>query len=101
QLWAGKVDLIKTGAEQYGDENKNLLEKTCKKSDGTTVGPCCVEVTVQNLIDKGFVTTKEKDINGKLVIKNDAEKDKEKKIVNDNKVNICLENNVVYSEFKN
>ncbi|MEG1288336.1 MAG: prepilin-type N-terminal cleavage/methylation domain-containing protein [Bacilli bacterium] len=93
QLWAGKVDLIKTGAEQYGDENKNLLKGNCiiKEKDVSN----CMEVTVGNLIEKGFVTTKEKDDTGKGIIKNDATN----KVVNEEKVFIYLENDVVYSEF--
>ena len=70
RMWQGKIDAIESGAELYGEDNKNKLGETCD-IDGTTYSACEI-VTVGYLIEQNYVPTDERDESGNKVITNDT-----------------------------
>ena len=105
-LWDGKVDAILSGAEAYGEDNKNLLTGTCS-IDGSNVSNC-TSLKVDDLIKSNYVPTDEERcveydensncINSKETIINESvPEDDPNYYANDLNVYIYLENNVVYA----
>ena len=96
-LWEGQVDLIESGAQMYGEDNKNRLVNTCNVDGG--VKNNCLIVTVDYLIETNYVPTEETDSSGREVIINETlEEDDPNYYVNDMEVSIYMENNIVYAK---
>ncbi len=95
-LWSKKVTLIEESARNYGEDNTMLLVGSCPQI-GKTSG--CLDIPVETLISNGYITTKERDKNNKKVITNDTKEENEKGYyVNNTRVYIYKENNIVYAK---
>ena len=96
-LWQGKIDMIESGAQLYGEDNKNRLNGTCIV-DGVTKD-ACVTVSVQYLLDNNYVTTDEKDEAGNEVVINESlPEDNANYYANNLEVFVYLENNTVHAK---
>lgn len=99
-MWENKVNLIENGAERYGEQNSYALNKsnscTFNVDNKDETHEKCMVVTVQYLIERGFVSTDERE-NGEKVIKNNTNDE----IVNNHSVYVWLENNVPYAKYVN
>lgn len=94
-MWENKVNLIENGAVSFGEQNNYLLkmtEETCT-IDGKNY-PNCIKIDVGYLIDRGFVSTDERD-NDKKVIKNNITEE----IVNNKDVYVWMEHNIIYAKY--
>ncbi len=102
-MWNSTVEYIETSAAKYGDDNKNRLKNECVV-DGVT-RYSCLNLSVQYLINKTYIKTKEVDnSNNKVLINktisesdNDIENYNNKYYINNTCVYIYLENEVVYA----
>ncbi len=103
-MWENKITLIENGAERYGEENNYSLRqnddsgniKKCSFTiDGVTEGhDYCATVSVQYLIDRGYVTTDDLRDDKKVIINNTNDE-----IVNDTSVYVWIDKNIVYAEY--
>ena len=99
-MWEEKTTIIEKAAVDFGTDNKNILVGSCT-IDGKTVNNC-KKVTVQELINKGYLNTKETDEDGNKVITNDTiEYGEDGYYANTMNVNVYLKNNVVYAKLVN
>ena len=99
-LWEGKVDLILSGAKLYGEDYKYRLSETCVINE--IEKNSCLTITVQDLIDNGYVSTDEVDDAGNKVIINEAlDESDHNYYANHLEVYIYLENNIVYAQLEN
>lgn len=97
-LWNEKVELIENRAAVYGDDYKNRLTGTCPTIDGKKYEKC-LQMTVKDLIENGYISTKDKNDAGEKVIINDTKsKDDANYYANNLKVYIYLENERVYAK---
>lgn len=100
-MWESTVNLIEAGAISYGEDHQGALQKiseTCEV-DGEAKSSC-IKVSVQTLIDKNYVSTKEKDQDNNKVLINPTKDKSESGYYVDAKneyVYIYIENNVVYA----
>ena len=90
-MWENKVSLIESAAVRWGENNEYLLE-----SKGYTTEANATTVEVQTLIDRGFLTTEERDGERKIVTK---EIDGQKIEVNNKTVKVWLEKKNVYAKY--
>lgn len=96
-LWEGTISLIENGAIDYGEDNKNRLKNMCVI--GTEVKEACLIVTVDFLINNGYIKTKEVDDEGnKVLINNTLDKSDSGYYVNNLNVYIYQENDIVYAK---
>lgn len=96
-MWNSKVDLIENSAIRFGEDNKVLLKDTCT-IDGMEYNTCKT-ITVQVLLNRKYINTKDKDDDGNKVIINDTkEENDEMYYVNDLEVNVYIENDMVYAK---
>lgn len=98
-LWNGKIELIETGAKEYGEDNLNELNNICtideKEYDS------CLETTVDYLIKNNYISTDETKEDGSKTITNDTlGEDDPNYYVNNLKVYIYVENNIVYAKLQ-
>lgn len=98
-LWNGKIELIETGAKEYGEDNLNELNNICtideKEYDS------CLETTVDYLINNNYISTDETKEDGSKTITNDTlGEDDPNYYVNNLKVYIYVENNIVYAKLQ-
>ena len=99
-LWEEKITIIEKAGIDYGTDNKNFLTGSCTVDDKTY--NYCKRITVDELITKGYLSTKETDEEGKKVITNDTkEEDEAGYYANNLVVNVYLKNNIVYAKLVN
>lgn len=96
-LWQCKIDMIESGAQLYGEDNKNRLNGTCTVNGVTK--DACTTISVQYLLDNNYVTTDEKDEAGNEVIINESlPEDNANYYANNLEVFVYLENNTVHAK---
>lgn len=107
EMWKSTVSMIEMGARTYGEYNKSVLkESTCTLDDGSLVNDC-KEIQLQKLIERNYISTKEKDReNNKVLIdntKDESTDDSENYItgyyVNNAWVRIYIEDGLVYAQY--
>ena len=99
-LWEEKTMMIEKAGVNYGEDNKNLLVGNCT-IDGINYNNC-INVDIQFLLDKGYISTLDKDDNGNRVVINDTlQYGDENYYVNNMRVNIYIKNNLVYAKLVN
>lgn len=97
-LWEVKIELIISGAKNYGEDNKNKLKETNICNVNGEEKEYCITKTVQFLLDNNYIKTDEEDNDGKAIITNDTlDEDDTNYIVNNKEVKIYLENNTIYA----
>ena len=91
-----KLNSAREAAIVYGQENQNtMIFNTCTlNAGGKNINKKCVKVTIQELIDEGYLETEEVDSSGKKILKNDVNG----KSLNNEKVWIYRQNNRIYAE---
>lgn len=98
-MWNSKIALIENNAERFGEDNKILLKNTC--TFGGKTYSSCLTITVQTLLDRNYITSKDRDNNDKKVIINDTKKETETGYYANNlQVYVYLENDIVYAKLK-
>ena len=99
-IWNNKIKLIENGAASFGEDNRYLMnadgESKCAfmESEGTE-SYHCLEITVEYLINRNYVTTDDRDSEDNKIMINDETGE----IINDKIVYIWLENNIVYAKY--
>lgn len=109
-MWNSTVSLIEAGAITYGEDNQGIIEQrstTCVV-DEETKSPC-ITVSLQTLINKGYISTREKDDDDKKVLINPSKDKYDTDAENYNSgyyvdaeneyVYIYIENEVVYAVY--
>ena len=97
-LWEAKIELIISGAKNYGEDNKNKLKETNICNVNGEEKEYCITKTVQFLLDNNYIKTDEEDNDGKAIITNDTlDEDDTNYIVNNKEVKIYLEDNTIYA----
>lgn len=97
-MWESTILLIENSAARYGEDFKYRLKDMCE-IDGVT-RYSCLSLSVQYLIDKGYIKTKEvNEANEKVLINNTLEFGDEGYYVNDTYVTVYLENDIVYAKY--
>ena len=97
-LWEAKIELIISGAKNYGEDNKNKLKETNICNVNGEEKEYCITKTVQFLLDNNYIKTDEEDSDGKAIITNDTlDEDDSNYIVNEKDVKIYLEDNTIYA----
>lgn len=97
-LWEAKIELILSGAKNYGEDNKNKLKETNICNVNGEEKEYCITKTVQFLLDNNYIKTDEEDNDGKAIITNDTlDEDDSNYIVNNKEVKIYLEDNTIYA----
>ena len=97
-LWEAKIELILSGAKNYGEDNKNKLKETNICNVNGEEKEYCITKTVQFLLDNNYIKTDEEDNDGKAIITNDTlDEDDTNYIVNNKEVKIYLEDNTIYA----
>ena len=86
-MYESKIKLILSAAKLYGEDNKSSL--TCYSSED-----CSIIVTVQDLLDEGYLTKDKDNEEGKPIITDPRDNSS----LNDYKVTLYLKNNRVYAE---
>lgn len=119
-IWNSTVKLIENAGENFGNDKKNYITNLDSNEyycdiDGKRISPC-LTVTVQTLIDKNYLNTKEtinyNDVNNykvivnKTVNKTDAVVPADEEVnfkngyyVNRVKVYIYVENDITYAKY--
>lgn len=107
-LWNSNIDLIENAAKRFCDDKKTQVLKV---TDICTINNVekmpCITIKVQDLLDKKYIISKEKDKAGKKVIinytveKTDNESDNFNSgyYVNEKDVYIYIEDNICYSKY--
>lgn len=96
-LWNGKIELIETGAKNYGSDNLNDLTSSCLINQLEVKN--CLETTVGYLLEKKYIKTSETKPNGEKTITNDTlSEDDVNYYVNDMKIYIYVDDNIVYAK---
>lgn len=110
-MWNSTVELIETAAKRYGEDKKNII---INKNESCTINGVShnpgYEVTVEDLISKKYIATKEYATkNGqevKVLVNNTIEKSKNESdnftngyYVNNGKVCIYIEDNLSYAKY--
>ena len=108
-IWKSKIKLIEKAGVKFGEDHKNLLIGDCT-IDSKNVK--CMEISVQTLINRGYLSTKEYIKNENVEYITDEEGNKIKTItnntlesndpdyyVNEFAVKIYEENNYIYAIF--
>ena len=99
-LWNNKIKLIENGAASFGEDNRYLMmadgtsKCTFMESEGEE-SYHCLEITIDYLLKRNYVTTDDRDSKDNKVMINDATGES----VNDKIVYIWLENNIVYAKY--
>ena len=99
-MWNSTVELIETAAKRYGEDKKNII---INKNESCTINGVShkpgYEVTVEDLISKKYIATKE-------LVNNTIEKSKNENdnftngyYVNNGKVCIYIEDNLSYAKY--
>ena len=97
-LWEAKIELILSGAKNYGEDNKNKFKETDRCVINGTEKEYCITKTVQFLLDNNYIKTDEEDNDGNAIITNDTlDEDDSNYIVNEKDVKIYLEDNTIYA----
>lgn len=104
-MWNSNIKLIERSAINYGEDNKNRLKNECIIGNEKKYN--CLEVSVQYLINKHYIKTKETDGNNEKVLINKTinkvENENENYLngyyVNQKKVLIYIEDNLVYAKY--
>ena len=97
-LWEVKIELIISGAKNYGEDNKNKLKETNICNVNGEEKEYCITKTVQFLLDNNYIKTDEEDNDGNAIITNDTlDEDDSNYIVNEKDVKIYLEDNTIYA----
>lgn len=112
-LWNSNVELIEASAESFGTDKKAYiknLNKSCKIGDATINH--CLDITVQTLINTGYLNTKDYinnydgQDNYKVVINKTIEKDDNENnnfingyYVNNVIIYVYVENDIVYANY--
>ena len=97
-LWEAKIELILSGAKNYGEDNKNKLKETNICNVNGEEKEYCITKTVQFLLDNNYIKTDEEDNDGNAIITNDTlDEDASNYIVNEKDVKIYLEDNTIYA----
>ncbi len=111
-MWNTNIELIENSGASFGSDKKAYIETltTSCNVDGTFKSPC-LTVTVQTLIDRGYLNTKDyinykgtekfKVVVNKTVDKSDNEDENFENgyYVNNNKVGIYIENDITYARY--
>lgn len=90
-MWRSRIDLIENSAKRFGEDNKVLLTNTCNTSEG--IKTACLEITVQTLFDRNYISSKEKDEDGNKIMYNASDE-----IVNGYNILVYIENELYYAE---
>lgn len=105
-LWNTQESLIISRAKTFGEDNKQYIENmSCNDYKGSLKSKC-LKISVQNLIDRKYLSTKDKDgCDNKVLVNDTVTKDKAScynenicYYVNNWPIYIYLENNNVYAE---
>ena len=105
-MWESNITLIETAAEKFGEDNRTILNSACTVDGKTKYS--AKEVTVQNLIDRGYIKTKEVSVQNKEKVlidytktkyETDSENYEEGYYVNNKKVCIYIDDNSVYAKY--
>lgn len=97
-LWEAKIELILSGAKNYGEDNKNKLKETNICNVNGEEKEYCITKDVQFLLDNNYIKTDEEDNDGNAIITNDTlDEDDSNYIVNEKDVKIYLEDNTIYA----
>lgn len=93
QLWLSTKNLIERAAVDFGEDNLDYIKREI------TAGKV-VNIKVQLLIDRGYITPKETDqYNNKVIVNNTIHKDDTGYYINEQCINITLEHDIVYAEY--
>lgn len=107
-MWQSKVEMIENGAALYGEDNENLLNKTCVVNDVTYNE--CMTITVKELIDRNYIQTDEircieyeensdNCLNSEKTVTNDTLNEDDANYYTDNlNVNIYIQSGIVYAK---
>ncbi len=107
-IWNSKIEFIEAVGESFGTDKKEYIKSLGSCSIGKSP---CLEVTVQTLIDRGYLITQDSinyngDDNFKVVINktvnksdNESENFTNGYYVNNYKIAIYIENDVVYAKY--
>lgn len=113
-MWNTNVDLIEASAANFGSDKKAYIENlidSCVVDDSSKVP--CLTITVQTLINRGYLNSKDyisyngddkyKVIINKTIDKSDDEDENFQNgyYVNNYKIAIYIENNIVYAKYLN
>lgn len=99
-IWNNKIATIENGAVRYGEDNnyrmkKEGLEKCDFMSETPEESLYCIEVSVDYLLQRNYISTRDREDNKEVIIN-----DETKEIVNDHTVYVWLENGNVYAKYK-
>ena len=102
-IWNNTVDLIENGAKRFCDDKKTQimdLDPTSNKCviNSKNYAPC-LTVTVDDLLMKKYISTKEYNEDKKVIINKTIEKGETGYYVNYAKVYIYVENDVCYATY--
>lgn len=97
-MYEETVALIEASATRYGEDHQNKLNTSCTV-DGSAQNKCG-SITVQTLIDTGYISTKKKNDAGEAVLIDERKKEEDENYyLNSKTVYIYLENDIVYSKY--
>ena len=97
-LWEAKIELIISGAKNYGEDNKNKFKETDTCRINGSEKEYCITKDVQFLLNNNYIKTDEEDNDGNAIITNDTlDEDDSNYIVNEKDVKIYLEDNTIYA----
>lgn len=97
-MYEETVALIEASATRYGEDHQNKLNTSCTV-DGSAQNKCG-SITVQTLIDAGYISTKKKNDAGEAVLIDERKKEEDENYyLNSKTVYIYLENDIVYSKY--
>ena len=101
-IWNNKIKAIETGAVHYGEDNSYRMKKEGQDkcdfmaSNNTGKSLYCIEVSIDYLLKRNYVTTNDRDsANNKVIINNETNE-----IMNDHTVYVWIENDIVYAKYK-
>ncbi len=94
-MWNSEVSLITNRAKAFGQDNLIVLKQNYCGSQAN-----CMIISVQTLLDRKYINSKEKDDYGnKIIVNKNYEESHNCYKANDAQVRVYLENNEVYAEF--
>lgn len=98
-MWNNKVVLIEKMAVKFGEDHENKFDNsTC--GSGTKIINNCFEITVQTLINRKYITTRnirqDEEGNDYRALINDVSDE----VINDKDIYIYKENNFIYAKLQ-
>lgn len=97
QMWDSKIELIENRAKIFGEDYKALLKNTCTVDGQEKTS--CLTIPVQTLLDRNYLSSKDKNADGEeVIINNNLDKDNPNYYANSMQINIYIENDLVYAK---